>query len=95
MRIDEYEYVCESCGCIYSIEDLKFIEVEDNPFVVKDEYDIMFEKAVLEETISIRQHQVIDIIDTSKLFSPTLMVTYKCPVCKCTICMQDRRKSTR
>lgn len=95
MRIDEYEYVCEVCGCIYSIEKLEFVEVENNPFVVNDEYDVLFERAVLEEAISLKQRQNINIIDTSKIIKQALMVTYKCPVCNCTVCMPDRRSMER
>ncbi len=95
MRIDEHEYVCEVCGCIYDIESLVFVDTENDSYTIKDEYDMLIESAILEESgVKIALSTSIN-ISNIKSFIPKPMVTYKCPVCKCTVCMPDRRKSIR
>ena len=94
MRIDKYEYVCEGCGCIYDVGKLKFVNTENDIYSIKDEYDILIENAILEgEGICgfIPNATLSDV----KSFIPKLMVTYKCPVCNCTVCMPDRRDTFR
>ena len=83
MCIDEMEYVCEECGSIYDVSELKFVRIVYDFDKKQDEYDKLLEGIIMNDNIKNKDNKMKKVIE------------YDCPVCKYRIIDFDRREYNR